>query len=346
MGEMSGRTSKYRSYQARASLLRQSRRLRRVRFFGSIFGDTRRVRKGSYDEKQYRRYRMVRVLYFVSLVGFWVVCFGVFFYSPLVVVSKVDVRGVEDIPADDVLELVYSVIDGTNIMRVSRANILLFPKHELENRFREEFPKILSAEVTRVFPDTVRITIKERQALFTWCAPNGCFVLDENGVAYESEEAVSYVDPSQIVRLESIEGRNVSLSEHVVSRPIMETLSAVYRAFDTGRILPDVGISGDYRVHRDIVNEASFTTTEGWMVKISTELPSEETLRDMLTFFTHQFTEPSERQKLEYIDVRLKNKVFYRLKEEYRQETVGSQSTELEDAEHETSPDKETESTK
>jgi cell division protein FtsQ len=113
---------------------------------------------------------VVALLVLLSLVGLIV---GVFF-TPMLGVREIDVRGVKELTVDQV-RAAAAVKPGSPIVRID--------VHGIADRVRG-LPRVESVEVGRALPGTVKLTIVERTPVAFVKAPDGTHLVDGSAKDY------------------------------------------------------------------------------------------------------------------------------------------------------------------
>lgn len=120
-------------------------------------------------EQGRRRLRILIVFVSISAVVLGLVGF---FRSPLLDVDRVEVRGARETPVDAVLQITGLSTQGHAMIAVDR--------FALASRI-ERLPWVDTAEVTRKWPNVVRVRIRERTAIGVIAIPGGVALLDGSG---------------------------------------------------------------------------------------------------------------------------------------------------------------------
>ncbi|WNV89721.1 FtsQ-type POTRA domain-containing protein [Umezawaea sp. Da 62-37] len=132
----------------------------------------RRARRvpGRVTRRQVRRRRAVALLVLLTVVGLVV---GVFF-TPMLGVRDVDVRGAKELTVDQV-RAKADIEPGSPIVRVD--------VHGIADRVRS-LPRVESVEVARSLPGTVRLTIVERSPVAFARSADGVHLVDASAKDY------------------------------------------------------------------------------------------------------------------------------------------------------------------
>jgi cell division septal protein FtsQ len=252
-----------------------------------------------------RRHRKKLILF-----GFLLVCTGGIFYfvfvSSYFTITRVEVLGVESISRDEVDGAVEKIFAQKKIGFFNSKNYFLAPVEKLRASLFEQFPKIEAIDLEKIYRDTLQIHIKERDTLGVWCLPAGdkpedCFYFDKEGVIFE-EAPKSFGQLILSVR----DSRNIEphLGARVLDRKEVTYLGdlrgIMERNFAFGAQTIEIRESGEFEV----------VTSEGWRVLLN----KNDSVSSQLSNLKYVLDETiqARRSELEYVDLRLGNKVYYK----------------------------------
>lgn len=277
-----------------------------------------KMRSVSKKEEGFRLLRSAyRIFFYFLLTAFLAVVFYVVFFSPFLMIEKVEINGIKKLGQAEVSAVAESVYRGRYLGIFPRTNFLLFPKNKLSKTLADNFKRIRSVEVERKFPDSALVRIKERESLLLWCdMSRECFIIDENGYAYQRVKLDSKeVLENELMKIIGQEDRKVSEGEKV--------LDAEKAAFlmDAKNIMgksADMEIAGEVRAKSRIAEEVTLKSPEGWDILVSTSFPLERA-GSFLKIFLEKEISDEDRDKLEYVDLRVENRIYYKLKKEEEQ---------------------------
>lgn len=199
-----------------------------------------------------------------------------------------------------------------------RANIFLVPRSLLERELPKRFPVIHTVQVLRRLPGTVRIAVQEKVPAAILFAGGTYFALDPEGIAFETVHTERLRrNTLPVLRDERPEVR-IDLGQHVIDPAVLTMVH------DLVALLPE-------RFHLAVkevtipaigTEELRVRVNEGWILLLDTKQPLQDQLVVLEKIFTEE-VEPKERLALEYLDLRVRGKAFYKLRG-IRNEEYGS----------------------
>lgn len=144
-------------------------------------------------ESRIRRRRRVRRARLAILCGvLFLFLLGIVIglsWIPYIRIQAVRSVGTETLASTTVEEFVTKKIEGRSLFVFPKNNIILYPKHEIEEQLRKEFPLLKKAEIHADNLETIRVEVGERYAKALWCGTyeggaEGCRLMDETGFVY------------------------------------------------------------------------------------------------------------------------------------------------------------------
>jgi cell division septal protein FtsQ len=231
-------------------------------------------------------------------------------YLPRLSIQSIQVRGAERIAPEIVASYANSLLNDGRFHFFSRRNILLYPKSAIARAVPINYPRIAAAEVARdsALGTTLVITIKERQAYARWCAEaERCYFIDDRGFVFA----------------EASDQETVATSYVFTGGLAGDTLQPIGSTFAPGHVpglatmLRNLG-EADYRpTGASVENDQDFFVylTQGFFIKASYGQDAAQLVRN-LDLILASDTLRGKEDRLEYIDLRFGNRVYYKMKGE------------------------------
>lgn len=123
------------------------------------------------------------------LSGFLVLLLGTALYLaatlPMFRAAPAQVTGNQRISADEI----------NSVLSSAGQSIFMLRSSDLENRLRLNYPELESAHVTVGLPNTISVSVVEREPVLLWLQANGYTWIDKNGVAFRPRGASENVIP-------------------------------------------------------------------------------------------------------------------------------------------------------
>ena len=262
------------------------------------------------------RRRRLRLIAAVAGLGLVVgAAYGVSYlsYLPQYSVNSIMVAGAREIPERFVRAYIESKLFDGRYQFFSRSNIFLYPQSEIERAVVEYFPGIRSVKISRasLLTTAITATIEERKTFARWCASVGtsapndaeCYFLSEEGVVFTrstlSATVVPYVFRGGILATSSAIGQRYLPGHFASMLALLERLGQA--GFPAREVVAEGDQDFSVLISRGFAIRASFGTDINGLVKNLELILSSAPLK-------------GKEDRLEYVDLRFGNRVFYKLR--------------------------------
>lgn len=253
------------------------------------------------------------LFYFASL-SFFGVLFYIIFFSPFVAISKIIVNGNNNNFEEIIIEEINRNISGKYLGIVQKNNIILISRGKLEKKIKEKFKQIRSVKIKRKFPSALEVRIKEREFKMIFCEKNNCFKLDEEGYFWEvAPEGENYSK----LKLITEDEKDFFLGERILETEYINYIQEMKFFLEEDLKLE---IENEFRTKTLVSRDVRIKTKEGWEIYYNTAIDLEKE-NNMLKVVLNNKIEKEKRTELEYVDLRIDNKVYYKFKGEAQNDT-------------------------
>lgn len=237
------------------------------------------------------------------------------FFSEYLKITKINISGTEKLEDLEIQQALDARFEGKFLEIIPKNNFLFFSSKRVENILTDKFKKIRTANVAKKFPNTISILIDERKALLVWCAGEKCFLIDENGVAYNSADFNSpEISQNNLIKIEDASGQNISMGEKIINSSYEQYVIAIKDELNKF----DFEAEGYYTPSR-VAEEIDVRTKQETEIYLSTQFPLESAMRTLRIVLEKEISR-DKKENLAYIDLRSENKVFYKFKDQKQEE--------------------------
>lgn len=265
-----------------------------------------------------RARRRSRMIYFSLMVVGAAIFLLIFFNLPQLTINQVEVEGAVVLPVDDLNREALTVLTGRYLGILPKANILFYPRGELVERIKNTYRRIQSADLHVKNLTTVILSVTERKPFGYWCGVKelvdptfvqNCFFLDETGFIFQA--APSFYGTSFLKFFGGVSGDDPVGQRFLtperfgeINLFLNELTSLGLKPIGFG-VLPD---GGGYEV----------LLMGGGRIFVSAEKNLGEAILNLGTLLNK--TELKEIKtnttlKLDYIDLRYGNRIYYKLRD-------------------------------
>ncbi|MFH1253535.1 MAG: hypothetical protein V1664_04370 [Candidatus Uhrbacteria bacterium] len=253
--------------------------------------------------------------------GLSIALISFFFTAPIFKITSVRVEGVETFKPKNIRDLTESYLTSPAWLIFNHRNRFLFEASILKTKLEKEM-SFSALEIKRE-GQTLAIIIKEKISVGLWQTNDLAYLLDESGTAIRSvspEETDGLLhppllqgpmlnnqpmpEPGQVLIFKDLENKSVAIGQALLSTTEIQNI----RTFFTG--LRDNGIYLEsFELNRSVGSWFKAVASPGYAILFDPTTDIQPQINNFLLVFSQQIKDPS---KLEYIDVRFGNNVYYK----------------------------------
>lgn len=225
-------------------------------------------------------------------------------------IQEIELSGLKVLGAEEVKVKIKETIGGEYIYFLPRNSFFLLNTASLADFLRGGFPRIETVAVDKKFPDLLRVSVKERQPFGIFCNLVAtstpvlpCVYVDRTGFAYETAPSSS---GSLFIKIKSNlpEARVGEKIDPQLMDEILSLGEQLKKRIDLEAV--------DYEFYSNNPRELKVKTSDGFKVIFMRGEDWNKVFHALKTVLNQEIKE--KRSRLEYIDLRFGNKVFYRYK--------------------------------
>ncbi len=221
--------------------------------------------------------------------------------SPLFNFKKLNLEGSKEIDAQEI----EKVIKQTNIFFVS--------EKEIKNRLSAAFPKIAEAKIEKnILQRTIKITVTERERVGITCKAErmggageelikNCFYFDKSGTIFENAPQTS---GSLMLFVKDFSPTELVLGNEILKSSVIASMSEI----KNGLSLPNNGISF-FEINILPPKEIKAVTSRGWYIFFDL---TGDIIKQIAILKAALKEKISNVDNLEYIDLRIENRIYYK----------------------------------
>jgi cell division septal protein FtsQ len=253
-----------------------------------------------------------RFVFFLLAMVFLGVLAYVFLFSNFLEINKISITGIEELNYNDVLDYTESLYGGKILKIIPRNNFIFISTGKIESKLYDHFKKIGQVEVKKVFPNTLDINLIERKSILLWCSAGPCYFIDENGIAYQGADMDSdEVKGQNLVELSDQSGTPVTIGEKIFDPQSVVLISGIK---DKIKSETDIDVTDQFETTSKMAEDFQAQTSDGTALIFSLTDDVDQQISNLKTFLEKEI-EIDEIGKLEYIDLRAQDKVYYKIKD-------------------------------
>ena len=289
-------------------------------------------KKNSLSAKKKSRFYLKLFVLTVFLFIFAVGALYLIIFSQIFRINKISVSGTKEVKTDAIAKIAKEILDGFVLNKIPIDNPILLPEQEIRQSILDIFPKIKGVILTKRLKDhTLVINVSEREPAAIWCrvlpqespaisssspetiqapeqlnlpSPESCFFIDENGFIFNSAPILSGGAVPTVYE----EGAQPLNIKGKVSNP--KSLEFILAA---KKELANVNLNlTDFVIKSQSLGDLEILTPEGWVIYLDITHPADIQINALKRVLQEEIKE--KRSRLEYIDLRVLNRAYYKLK--------------------------------
>ncbi len=277
----------------------------------------KKTEKTSYFQK--KRINLPRIFYWFFSLAFMGVIGYIFLFSGFLNISSREFSPTEKIASRKLSSRLNILLAEKYLNIIPKNNLLLLRESYLDKLFTQEFGIVKKVKIIKQFPDRIKIIIEERNPLIVLENSQGRFILDDVGDVYPYD----FFDSSgfDLTVLPILKETNAERAFSFENNSGIDYLEFIFKVKDKLEKLLDISLEKKMTVSKIISGDVIFKTKEGWQAYFNKSVSIDKGI-EMLRIVLKEKIEEEKRKELEYIDLRIDNKVYYKFKETEKSEST------------------------
>ncbi|MCX6746348.1 MAG: FtsQ-type POTRA domain-containing protein [Candidatus Parcubacteria bacterium] len=125
------------------------------------------------------KFNLFSVINLILLIGI-ISCLYFFIFSNFYNITNIEIYGNQIISTDDLLDITNNYLNQNTFFIFKNRNIFLFSKNQLIKRINEVV-LLTDIKIEKILPNTLRVTIKEKNAALKWQGADLEYLIDNQG---------------------------------------------------------------------------------------------------------------------------------------------------------------------
>ena len=222
-------------------------------------------------------------------------------FSEFFQVKQIIITGEEKVSSENIKSLIEKKLEN-KILFFHTKSLFLVDFKKIRKDILDSFPQIAKVEIKQGFPDSLDIIVIERLSLAVWCQADDCFLLDNEGVIFEtiSQEHNNYLTIKNLTL-----NQNPELGRKVIGREVLDQILKIEPILKEELKIPlqDISIISNERLN--------IRTFEGWEIYFNPKGDLNWQSTKLRAVLSEEI--PAEKRKnLEYIELRFGNFAPYK----------------------------------
>ncbi len=260
-----------------------------------------------------KKSRFSRFLFWILFLCFLGVAFYLLLLSPFLEVEIISVEGNEKITSEEIVARAGEAIEGKYFQYFSKRNFFLLSRKKVNEKLRSDFNRLEISSIEKKFPNAILIRVKERQPEIAWCSGGVCYLVDKEGLVYAGADARDEeITRERFLIVIDDNARPIDIKKTMIGIEFIDYLKQIDVV-----LIDKLGLKLKDSYHTPSLSSREILVKidekEGWELKMDVAVSPEETEKILETLFEKEL-EPEKRKNLEYLDLRVKNKVYYKMR--------------------------------
>jgi cell division septal protein FtsQ len=271
-------------------------------------------------KKAKKTYFFSRFMFYFLMLIFWGTAAYLFFFSGYLSVSRIEIQGNELTSQADMQKIVSSKLDEKYFNFLEKNNLVLLNSRAIRNEILASYKIISRVSVKKYFPDGIKVSILERRPQLILDSGGKDWVIDEKGEIFdEAGENFSYLGKEDFPVVIDESKKSFSLGDLAIDEKYISFISDFRR-----KVGDETGIEFEKEIRVSGISSGNMRmkAKEGWMILLDENLGADKE-KDMFEAVLDNKIEKEKRSDLEYVDLRIPNKVFYKFKDATPEESAG-----------------------
>lgn len=278
------------------------------------------------DNKIGRRFFIAGAIFFIAAATI----FYLAFFSRMLKIDAVFVEGAVSVNEDEIKNMAISLMKINLFNKINRDSFILLPEREIKQAVLSRFAEIEDVLIVRNIKEkNIAIMIKERNPLAVWCqiaalqenvassslvlaedrkmvSPEieRCYFVDEKGFIFKPAPSIS---GGIITTIYSQSDEKLELRGKVGDQMMLEFILAVKKEFSE----VNFGVT-EFFIKSKTFGDLEILTPEGWRIYFDLRGSAGSQINALKRVLAEEIK--NQRNQLDYVDLRVANRVYYKLK--------------------------------
>lgn len=225
-----------------------------------------------------------------------------FIYLSYFRIKNIEVIG-QTLKKEEMVRVIKNELNGYFMLFAPKNNIFFVKKEKIIKQLRDNFPEIKKIDIkNKYFQSAILVNLNFREVFASYCQKQDCFYVDEGGVIFSSSPEIS---GGLILKIfdERESFQKARLGQKIKAEKIDEILNFVKK-------LPLLIPNKIREIALKNENSYEVIFDENFRVILDSEIESDKAAKNLKIALDNI----NNKEKLEYIDLRFDNKVYYKIK--------------------------------
>ncbi|MBU1557428.1 FtsQ-type POTRA domain-containing protein [Patescibacteria group bacterium] len=271
-----------------------------------------KYRSSQLTQKRKKQFQLKFILIVVILISF-VFVLSALSKSDFLSIDKIEIKGNDVVKEEDLRKIINKNLEGNYFRLFSKSNILIYPKQAIKVESERLFPRIKEFDFSLDLPRSLNVNIAERKPYVSWCDKD-CFFVDKEGYIFEKISILPetfftyYTDLRELTPSSDFVPRKPSspIRQFILNSENFKEVDSFVKFVDGLGLEP-------YKFMAEGEKYSIYLGTQKTQIIFDKNQNIKEVMNNLQSILNmDEFTDIENFKKLEYIDLRFGNKVFYK----------------------------------
>ena len=244
--------------------------------------------------------KKLKILFFSSLLsGFILTAFWLIFISSFFNIQNINSSDNTVLNRDNALNIILSIAPfGFN------ENLLILSKSRLKSEITAAFPSITDITIKKKLFHTITINFNKRIQIGIWCNDKNCFYFDKDGVIFSQ---APQTEGSLILKVKDSSKNDVLTGSKVLSNDQINFIIVFIGKISENNKFKIL----EFKIKPSSSVELEALTNKNWSIYLDEKQEPTEAVNNLFSILEEA---AKNTDNLEYIDLRIPSRVFYKLR--------------------------------
>lgn len=244
--------------------------------------------------------KRLKILFFsLCLSAFILAAFWLIFISSVFNIQNINTSDAAVLDRSDALNIIFNIAPfGLG------ENLIILSKSRLKSELTAAFPFITDIMIKKKLFHTVVIDFHKRIQIGIWCNEMNCYFFDKDGTVFSQAQQT---EGSLILKIQDLSKNNVTLGDKVLDNNQINFIIAF-----SGKIAENSKFKIiEFKIKPNSSIDLEAMTNNGWSIYLDEKQDPAVEVNNLLSILEEAVKNTG---NLEYIDLRIPTRVFYKLK--------------------------------
>jgi hypothetical protein len=246
----------------------------------------------------WKAYLAVTAVLVIAAGAAYVLCF-----SPYLRIKEIKVEGTQTVSKEEIISFSKQALAGRKYWIVPADSLVFFDEQRLENLLLKQMPLIKAVDIAGNISGSLLINVRERQKAIIYCDGRQCYDIDDDGLVFKEAPAVY---GGMTIALKNNSGREVKIGEQAVGPELISFIKDAQRSLNNRVNLNLIY----FEISSYPAAEVDAITVENWKIIFDPNQNAENQVIALKSVLDEKIKD--QRDKLEYVDLRIENRAYYK----------------------------------